>query len=63
MTEAAALVGRQPTTIRQWISRGTRHGRLIRYPDGIDERQLLDLHTAMQHGDPTPAAPPEGTHP
>ncbi len=62
VAEAAALVGRQQPTIRQWISRGTAHGRLIRHPDGIDERQLLDLDSAMRHGAPPQgAAPTEGT--
>lgn len=53
VAEAAALVGRRPNTICQWISRGTRHGRLVRYPDGIDERELLDLDAAMRRGAPT----------
>lgn len=59
VAEAAALVGRQPVTIRTWISRGTRHGRLTRHPDGIDERELLNLDAAMKRGTP----PPGGTHP
>lgn len=55
--EAAVLIGRSPATVRQWISRGTAHGQLTRYPDGIDEIELLDLAAAMK----TPT--PEGRHP
>lgn len=46
--EAAALVGRHEVTIRKWISQGTRNGHLTRHPDGIDERELLDLVAAMK---------------
>jgi hypothetical protein len=53
VAEAAALTGRRPATIRQWISRGTRHGRLVRGADGrVDERELLDLDAAMRRGTP-----------